>query len=123
MDESYFLYPTKLPIPLGSMGMRTGWSFQTPMGISIHLKFGPWFAYRTLFLVKGKLPLSEKPNESHPCESCQDKPCISACPSGGVREIGHFGLDECAHYRIEDDSACAFLCKSRLSCPVGTEYQ
>ncbi len=124
--EPFFLYPSELPIPLGSIGLRTGWSFQSPMGISIHPVFGTWFAYRTLFMVKTQLPESAVLNASdaqHPCHSCADKPCISACPAKAVGEIGRFGLDQCALYRIADQSPCALTCIARTRCPVGAEHQ
>ncbi len=121
--QSYLLYPSDLPIPLGSIGIRTGWSFQSPMGISIHPRFGTWFAYRSLFLVEDELPRSETNSIGHPCKGCDEKPCIPICPSGAVGQIGHFELHTCGQYRVQDQSPCAFKCKSRLACPVGTEHR
>lgn len=117
------LYPSDYPISLRTVGEKTGWSHTTPMGISIHPKFGTWFAYRALFLVDQQIPASPPLVADHPCESCLNKPCQKVCPSGAVSEIGSFGLDTCARYRIQDDSPCAYQCLSRTSCPVGTEYQ
>ena len=121
--EAYYLYPSDLPIPLGRIGHRAGWSFQSPMGISIHPEFGTWFAYRTMFLLKDHVAQSDSAPFEHPCNSCEDKPCISACPSGAVGEIGQFGMDDCSLYRIKDQSPCSFTCISRTRCPVGAEFQ
>ena len=121
--EAQFLYPSDYPISLREVGFRTGWSFTTPMGITIHPKYGTWYAYRALFLVETELPASQPLIADHPCESCVDKPCQTVCPSGAVQQIGSFGLEQCARYRIEDDSPCSFQCLSRNRCPVGTEYQ
>ena len=124
LDTSNFiLYPSSYPISLLNLGMRCGWAHTTPMGISIHPKFGTWFAYRALFLVKKKLEKSVALLDPHPCESCVDKPCQPICPSGAVREIGFFGLNECTRYRIQDDSRCSRGCLSRLRCPVGSEHR
>jgi len=121
--QSFLLYPSDLPIPLGSVGLRSGWSFQSPMGISIHPEFGTWFAYRTLLLVEDELPCTKTPAYSHPCDECDGKPCISICPSGAVGPIGEFGLEACGRYRISDQSSCAYTCKSRFVCPVGTKFR
>ena len=120
--EAEILYPSDYPISLREIGAKTGWSYTTPMGITIHPKFGTWYAYRALFMVKTQLPASSPLLADHPCESCTDKPCITVCPSGAVGENGSFGLETCAKYRIEDHSPCAYQCLSRISCPVGTEY-
>lgn len=121
--EAQILYPSDYPISLRDVGSRTGWSFTTPMGITIHPKYGTWYAYRALFLVETHIPVSPPLVADHPCESCVEKPCQSVCPSNAVREIGSFGLEQCARYRIEDDSPCSFQCLSRNRCPVGTEYR
>lgn len=121
--SNFILYPSSYPISLLKFGMRTGWAHTTPMGISIHPIFGTWFAYRALFLVQKKLEKSVPLPDPHPCESCVDKPCQPICPSGAVRDIGFFGLDECARYRIQNDSRCSQQCLSRLRCPVGSEHR
>ncbi len=120
---SFILYPSSHPISLQKFGLRAGWAHTTPMGISIHPKFGTWFAYRALFFVNSKLKKSEPLSAQHPCESCLDKPCQSVCPSGAVRDIGSFGLQECARFRIQENSPCSLQCFSRKSCPVGSQYQ
>ena len=122
-SEAMILYPSSYPISLRAIGERTGWSFTTPMGISIHPKFGTWFAYRSIFLLEKQLPATKPDQADHPCHSCLDKPCQTVCPSGAVRDIGAFGLDECARFRLQDSSPCAYSCFSRIACPVGSEYR
>ena len=117
------LYPSNLPISLRAIGSRTGWCHPSPLGLTIHPEFGTWYAFRALFLVKERLPASEAQETDHPCETCEDKPCIPACPVNAVGEIGSFDLDKSAHFRLRDSSPCAYRCLSRISCPVGTEYQ
>ena len=121
--KAQILYPSDLAISLRTIGEKTGWSFTSPMGISIHPTFGTWFAYRVLFLVETHMPPTAPLIAEHPCSSCPDKPCQTVCPSGAVREIDAFGLETCARYRITDASPCAYQCLARLSCPVGVEYQ
>lgn len=121
--EFELLYPSDYPVSLRTIGSKTGWSHDSPMGISIHPEFGLWFAYRALFMVSTPLPASQPIQLKHPCESCVDKPCQAVCPASAVTEMGAFDLDTCARFRIEDDSICGFQCLSRISCPVGAEYR
>ena len=117
------LYPSGHPVSLLSFGSLTGWSHISPMGVTIHPKYGPWFAYRALFLVETYIPASQPLMADHPCESCLEKPCQSVCPSAAVGEIGGFKHETCGRYRIKDESPCAYQCLSRISCPVGSEYR
>ncbi len=117
------LYPSNHPVSLISFGVLAGWSLTTPMGVTIHPKYGPWFAFRALFLVEKSIPASTPLMAEHPCESCLDKPCQTACPANAVGDIGAFKHETCARFRIRDESICAYQCLSRISCPVGAEYR
>ena len=124
LDSDYeLLYPSEYPISLRAIADRTGWCHPTPLGITIHHHFGTWYAFRALFLIKARLPASDCSPTNHPCESCIDKPCISACHANAVGEIGSFNLEACARFRIQESSPCSFRCISRIRCPVGSEYQ
>lgn len=121
--RAMIIYPSNYQISLTKLAERAGWSFSTPMGVMIHPEFGPWFAYRAVLLVRPRLEASAPLNASSPCESCADRPCQSACPSGAVGEIGEFALETCSRYRLLDESPCERKCLSRIACPVGTEYR
>lgn len=117
------LYPSDYPISLRAIADRTGWCHPSPLGITIHPHFGTWYAFRSMFLTRIQLPASDCSLTESPCDSCADKPCISACHVGAVGEIGKFELETCARFRIQDSSPCSFSCISRIRCPVGSEYQ
>ena len=121
--EHMLLYPSEYAISLRSVAQRTGWCHPSPLGVTIHHEFGLWFAFRSLFMVKTHLPASDSSPTEPPCESCADKPCISACPSNAVGEIGKFQLEPCARYRLQESSPCSFSCLSRIRCPVGSDYR
>lgn len=136
-DDFFFLYPflaenghptrqNAAPpplIPLQQLGKLANWGFPSPIGNSIHPTFGLWTAFRTAVLVKADLPLQIEPKSHHPCDSCLDKPCISACPAGAVGDIGRFDIDACATHRISDGSTCEARCLARLACPIGADYR
>ena len=121
--EAEILYPSDLPIPLLQIGRRTGWSFPSLVGTSIHPHYGLWFAYRVLFLLKLAIPATEVLPTVHPCEICETKPCKPICPPNAVQEISNFDLAKCGKFRIEENSVCGLRCLARLRCPVGSQYR
>ena len=62
----------------------------SPLGILMHPEYGLWHAYRGALLFDEALAaedLNQEPeNPIHLCALCDRKPCLDACPVGGVRE-------------------------------------
>ena len=122
--ESKLLYPSnEYLVSLPEFGTLAGWSHMSPMRVGIHPKFGLWFAYRVLMLVSVPLPPTERGATEHPCLSCIEKPCQSACPANAVGNIGDFDLDKCFGFRDKENSPCARQCLARVRCPVGSEFR
>lgn len=118
------LYPlTSIPIPLQRLGELAGWHHPSPLGIGINAKYGVWFAYRAAFLTTHPLPITPPHTTRSPCDTCYDKPCISACPSGAVQGVGHFDIYKCSDFRILNASPCQDRCLARLACPYAPEHQ
>ncbi len=117
------VYPSACPLPLPRLGALAGWSHASPLGLGIHRRFGLWFAYRAAVLVAAALPPSPPQPGPSPCEGCQTKPCIAACPVGAVRWGAEFDLAGCVSHRLEPQSACARSCAARLACPVGADHR
>jgi NAD-dependent dihydropyrimidine dehydrogenase PreA subunit len=121
--EHQVLYPGPFSISLSELGQLAGWHHPSPIGNGIHPKYGLWFAYRSLLLVGQDLPHQAVPRQASPCDSCVDKPCMSACPGQAVH-FGHpLALNACIKHRISDHSSCRDRCLSRLACPVGAAYR
>ena len=57
------------------------------------------------------------------CDTCIDKPCMSACPAQAVLGIGQFDFNGCAGHRHQPGSGCADRCLSRLACPIAPEQR
>lgn len=118
------LYPTKYRLDLQKLGELAGWGrHRSPLFIGINQEYGLWYAYRTAFLTALDLPLTEYLATESPCDTCHDKPCISACPAGAVHEIAPFDIQKCTGFRITTDSVCQDRCLARLACPVVPEHR
>ncbi len=116
------LYPDQeLLLPLQQLGELAGWAYNSPFRIGIHQKYGSWFAYRVVALTDSTLPETGVSDSGHPCESCETKPCLQACPADALAQ-GQLSLDNCLHYRQTEDSRCTNQCLSRLACPVGKKF-
>ena len=118
------LYPkTEMLVPLQQLGVLANWCHPSPLGSSISPVYGPWFAYRVALVTTADLPLKSEPHVPSPCDSCIDKPCMTACPVKAVQGIDQFQIQPCLKHRLTDGSPCADRCLSRLACPVGTEHR
>jgi len=118
------LYPGRpIAVPLTRLGELAGWGAPSPVFVGINPEFGPWFAYRSAFLVDLALPLSQASPPPYPCDACAAKPCLQACPASAVHWPGPSDIDVCARSRMADGSLCANRCLARMACPVGAEHR
>ena len=109
-------------VPLTQLGEWVGWSHPSPIGQGISEQFGVWFAYRTAVLLNGNFPTTPRIQTTSPCQSCAEKPCITACPVGAAQE-DTFHITPCVNFRLSDHSPCADRCLARLACPVAPEHR
>ncbi len=121
-SEFEVLYPLRHDvIDLRSLGLQLGWQQSSQLGIGIHPVWGTWFAYRLVAATNTDLPVTVCQKITSPCETCKDKPCLSACPASAPGDT--FQLNACSEERLRVDSDCADRCLAREACPVGREHQ
>ncbi len=120
--EWTIVYPGSVRLPLGQLATAVGWGDPSPLGITIHPTHGLWIAHRIAFVCDLDLSTAPEPG-LHPCASCVDTPCVSACPVEAVSLADRFNLRACAEHRAPVDSACEFQCFSRSACPVASDLQ
>ncbi|MDD2924452.1 hypothetical protein [Rhodoferax sp.] len=116
------LFPGAGRIGLQRLGAIAGWHRAAPFMVGIDSVWGSWFAYRCAILTDTTLPASAPVDNGYPCDSCVDKPCISACPAGALAS-GKFDLPACNAGRLAEGSTCALGCLARRACPVGAQHR
>ena len=91
----------------------------------IHPEYGLWHAYRGALVFKEPvIDLPDRPAASSPCETCEEKPCLSTCPVSAFG-AGSYDVPACArHLRSPAGSDCMNLaCRARRACPVGRGHR
>ena len=97
--------------------------FPSPIGPLIHPDYGLWHAYRGALAFTDKIALPPKRRRANPCQSCLDRPCLTACPVDAF-SAGAYDVPACvAHLSSDAGGACLdHGCGARIACPVGAEY-
>jgi epoxyqueuosine reductase QueG len=122
---AYAVYPFDVPHqPFLTWARLAGAGHISPLGLNIHNTYGLWHAYRAALLFPVEFDLPRNSAGAHPCESCAEKPCLSACPVGAF-DGTHYEVSSCGQHILSDDgeSCISGGCKARLACPVGQHYQ
>ena len=120
------LYPFDKPWqPWQSWCRRIEGLRPSPLGILIHPQYGLWHGYRVAFAFKEVIDVPAPIQLAHACDSCADKPCISACPPSAIRE-NRFDVPRCRQHLADavGQAGCmASGCLARNACPVGRAYR
>lgn len=108
--------------PILTWARRGGGGHVSPLGLNIHPTYGLWHAYRAAFLFPVEFDIAT-PRNTHPCDSCADKPCLSACPVGAFTGKTYEMMACADHVKSEAGEACREGgCLARHACPVGRHF-
>jgi hypothetical protein len=119
-----YVHPSDRPyIPVQRWAQRADDVFPSPIGLLVHPEHGLWHAYRGAFLfpvdVAGLPPVGRRRS---PCDTCVDRPCLSACPVDAFAP-GRYDHERCrAHVRSGREPHCRTGgCAARRACPVNAD--
>ena len=101
------------------LAITAGLGSHSHLGLVIHPKYGLWISLRaaiftTEYFAPSRLLIQ------NPCSSCP-KFCAQSCVGNAFTENG-WSISQCADFH-QRSSACESSCLSRLSCPIGKDYQ
>ena len=119
------LYPFGGPPywPFQQWAMRAESVAPSPLGLLIHPEYGLWHSYRGALAFEEALAIPAFEARPSPCDSCVERPCLSACPVGAFSVSGYDAARCAMHLRSGDGRDCMeFGCLARRACPVGAEY-
>ncbi len=120
------VYPSDRPYhPFQQWAQRAEPVHASPLGILIHPQWGLWHAYRAALLFADPVEgLPARADAASPCDSCRDKPCLTACPVGAFDGMSYDVASCGAHLLAHRDPHCADLgCRARDACPVAREMR
>ncbi|MEM8951675.1 MAG: ferredoxin [Pseudomonadota bacterium] len=104
---------------------RTGTLFSSPIGLTIHPVYGLWLAFRAALLIDRYDPADyePKPAEPHPCDDCQDRPCLTSCPVSAFSAEGYDFATCLDHLATPINDCRQGGCLARIACPVGQQHR
>ncbi len=113
------------PLPFQRWAKRANPSLApSPLGLLIHPRFGLWHSYRGALGFAERLDLPEPERAPSPCESCAERPCLTACPVAAF-DGRAYDVEGCTAYLGGPEGGDCFsaACQARRACPVGPEYR
>jgi len=126
-------YPFEEPYwPFQRIARKAAGISPSPLGILIHPEFGLWHAFRGLLVfdekhefsieIKAMRVVSDTLN--HPCNTCADKPCLTACPVGAFTGE-RLDVAACFTHLDNDESPDCMSqgCRARCACPVAKDHE
>ena len=118
------VFPFDVPhLPFLSWARRGGAGHVSPLGLNIHPTYGLWHAYRAALLFPVEFDLPRVAAGAHPCVSCAQKPCLSACPVSAF-DGKNYDVETCgAHVNAGANECMEGGCLARRACPIAVQYQ
>jgi hypothetical protein len=111
-------------LPFQRWAQRAERVFPSPLGLLIHPRWGLWHSYRGAIALPERLDLPPMPAAAHPCESCDGRPCLAACPVGAFGAAGYDVAACAAHIAAPAGTTCMDQgCAARRACPVGAGHR
>ena len=101
--------------PFYQWALRTGRCWDSPVRLLVPDTQGLWVSFRGVLALKEALDLPKGPK---PCDTCADKPCLTACPAGAIG-AGFYDVPRCHDWLAEKGEDClSGGCIVRRACPV-----
>ncbi len=124
-ENAIAIHPNDKPYwPFQQWAKRCEPVSESPLGLLIHPQYGLWHAYRAALVFADRLDIPPRVSAPSPCETCQDRPCLTGCPVGAFSKAG-YDVPACAgHLKAPAGRTCLEGgCTARNACPVGRDYR
>jgi epoxyqueuosine reductase len=106
--------------PFISWALNSGQVFSSPVSLLVHPVMGLWCSFRGAIALPFAL---EMPKAQNPCDTCTDKPCLTACPPRALTAKG-YDIPACHGFlnTISGENCLSGGCAVRKACPVSQSY-
>ncbi|WP_395175375.1 hypothetical protein [Roseibium alexandrii] len=109
--------------PFQKWALKCGGFSQSPFGLLTHTRYGPWAGLRAAFLSADDPDIPTPRETLGPCVTCQEKPCLTACPVDAIQLDTGYDVPRCLEYLGRtQDTGCWSGCQARKACPVGQHH-
>ncbi len=104
--------------PFIAWALRTGRAWQSPAGLLVHDTAGLMVSYRGALALPERIALPPAP--ACPCDTCPDKPCLTACPVNALSARTGYDVAACHGFLDTPPGADCMGdgCRARRACPV-----
>ncbi|WP_298985305.1 hypothetical protein [uncultured Roseibium sp.] len=110
--------------PFQQWALACGGFSQSPMGVLAHQRYGPWTGFRAALLSELVVEVAVASKVDGPCETCRDKPCISACPVSALSIENGYDVPKCREHLVSmKNASCWSGCLARRACPIGEDHR
>ena len=108
--------------PFVNWALKTNQTWVSEVGLLIHEKAGLFASFRGALAFRETLDLP-RVNSTSPCETCKEKPCLTACPVGAISPRG-YDVPACHDYLdgAGEKTCMQQGCSVRRSCPASQNY-
>jgi hypothetical protein len=109
-------------LPFLRWATESGRAWQSPVGMLVHDTAGLMVSYRGALRFSQHIALPG--TGPAPCETCADRPCMTACPVDALSAAKGYDVAAC-HGFLDTDAGGDCLaqgCKARRACPVSQSF-
>ncbi len=106
--------------PFVAWALASGRAFTSPSQMLVHDQLGMMISYRGALHFDQSFDIPPPPLDQSPCDSCVDRPCLSACPAHALVDGGPYKLAACHdHLDTAQGADCLSIgCRARRACPL-----
>jgi epoxyqueuosine reductase len=107
-------------LPFQSWALATGRAWESPLRLLVHAEAGLWVSFRGALAIPFALDLAPVPR---PCDTCAEKPCLTACPPRALTGAG-YDVPACrAFLDTRPGETCRSQgCRVRAACPLSVRH-
>ena len=107
--------------PFYKWALKSGRCWESPVRLLVHDAAGLFVSFRGALALKEAVKLP--PAGPKPCDTCMEKPCLTACPAGALTGAG-YDLQNCHSFldTTAGQDCMTTGCAVRRTCPLSLAY-